>query len=65
MDFVEMSRVIERGARAVERMRDLLQDCDELLDRYADADQPTGCDHPIPNDAMRMQMEIRALLASI
>ena len=44
-------------------MDEFLADLDEFLDNQADADQPTGCDHPIPNEAMKLHMRLTALLA--
>lgn len=35
---------------------------EEYLDDRADADQPSGCDHPIANDEMRLLVIVRAAL---
>lgn len=43
---------------------ELLGDLSLHFDESADADQPSGCDYPIPNDAMRFLMRCDALSAS-
>jgi hypothetical protein len=40
-----------------------LTECEEFFDERADADQPAGCDSPIPNDEMRMLVKVRAALS--
>lgn len=45
-------------------LRDVLKECEAYFDERADADQPAGCDSPIPNDEMRMLVTVRAALAS-
>ena len=37
----------------------VLDAIEEYLDRHADADQPAGSDHPIPNEAMRLLAQLR------
>lgn len=44
------------------RKEEALRECEEFFDERADADQPAGCDSPIPNDEMTMLVKVRAAL---
>lgn len=48
-----------------ELMRKALEECEEYFDGKADADQPVGCDHPIPNEEMRLLTTVREALSTI
>lgn len=44
-------------------MLEALEAVEEYLDGIADADQPSGCEHPIANEEMRLLVMVRAALA--
>jgi hypothetical protein len=46
-------------------MLTVLREVEEFLDDRADADQPAGSDHPIPNDEMRMLAAVRTVLSKV
>lgn len=48
---------------AAPEMFEALKECEEYFDQRADADQPHGCDSPIPNEEMKLLMAIRAALS--
>lgn len=51
--------LLRESADEIERMRGTLEEVENFLDERADADQPAGCDHPIPNDEMRLLAVVR------
>lgn len=61
-----MSRTVNlsRYGEDIEALISAAVDAVEALDKYADADQPSGS-HPIPNAAMSAQMELEAVLTRL
>lgn len=55
----------DADARLIASAPDLfeaLRECEEFFDERADADQPAGCDSPIPNEEMKVLLKVRAAL---
>lgn len=55
---------LSRYGEDIEALISAAVDAVEALDKYADADQPSGS-HPIPNAAMSAQMELEAVLTRL
>lgn len=58
----EQAQVMARVMAASWSMLAALYEAEEALDKYADADQPPGC-NPIPNAAMSALMEVKEAIA--